>query len=180
MAHEEHYRFFQRVKDRYPDFFVGKKVLDIGSLDINGCNRPLFKECSYIGLDIGPGPNVDIVCLAHLFSAPDESFDVVVSSNAFEHDMHLSMTIKKAVAILKPGGLFFFVCKTTGGGEHGTVRTDTFSSPHTSKLDGWKEYYKNVTENDVRSVIDVDSVFCEYEFGTDEIARDLQFYGIKG
>jgi hypothetical protein len=46
-------------------YFIDKCVLDVGSLDINGNNRYLFDNCEYTGLDIGEGPNVDIVMPIH-------------------------------------------------------------------------------------------------------------------
>ena len=39
MAHPEQREFILKVKEKYPEFFKGKKVLDIGSLDINGSAR---------------------------------------------------------------------------------------------------------------------------------------------
>ena len=39
-------------------------VLDIGSLDVNGNNRCHFIEPrEYVGVDVGPGANVDVVSL---------------------------------------------------------------------------------------------------------------------
>ena len=67
MAHTEQRNFCKSVKAKYPDFFKNKKVLDIGSLDINGSNRDLFENCDYIGLDVGEGKNVDIISIGHLF-----------------------------------------------------------------------------------------------------------------
>ena len=48
MAHKEQRDFCLRVKEKYPEFFKDKKVLDIGSLDINGSNRDLFENCNYM------------------------------------------------------------------------------------------------------------------------------------
>ena len=39
MAHKEQRDFCFRVKNIYPDFFKNKKVLDIGSLDVNGNSK---------------------------------------------------------------------------------------------------------------------------------------------
>ena len=39
MAHPEQRDFIFRVKEKYLEFFKGKKVLDIGSLDINGSEK---------------------------------------------------------------------------------------------------------------------------------------------
>jgi hypothetical protein len=40
-------------------------------------------------------------------------------------------------------------------------------------------YYGNLTENDIRSVINPDEVFSDYEFRSERGDKDLYFYGIK-
>ena len=42
MAHEQQKNFFKRVKEKYPKYFTDVKVLDIGSLDINGSIKDVF------------------------------------------------------------------------------------------------------------------------------------------
>ncbi|MFA5817637.1 MAG: hypothetical protein WC865_18705 [Bacteroidales bacterium] len=39
--------FIQDLSLLYPEFFTGVKVLDCGSLDINGSNRQFFKDSVY-------------------------------------------------------------------------------------------------------------------------------------
>lgn len=65
MAHVEQQNYLTSIKNRFPAFFMGVNVLDIGSLDINGNNRYLFTDYTYTGIDIGEGANVDIVCRGH-------------------------------------------------------------------------------------------------------------------
>ena len=122
MAHIEQRDFCFGVKDKYPEFFKNKKVLDIGSLDINGSNRDLFENCNYTGLDVGEGKNVDIISIGHLFNGPDNHFDTIISTEVFEHDMFYEETIKNVMRMLKPGGLFLFTCGAPGRPEHGTRR----------------------------------------------------------
>ena len=179
MAHREQIDFCEKVKSKFPWFFRGKRILDVGSLDINGCNRYLFEECDYVGLDIGDGPNVDVVCVAHEYDEPDGSFDVVVSTNAFEHDMYFSRTLPNMLRLLKHGGLMFWTCKTTGCREHGTRRSEPSSSPLTSGKGGkWSDFYQNVDEALVRKVIDVDGEFSSYNFSFNR-SGDLCFFGIR-
>lgn len=61
----------------------GKKVIELGSQDVNGSIRPLVDALNpktFIGVDIEDGPNVDVVCSAEeIFSCFEkESFDVVL------------------------------------------------------------------------------------------------------
>lgn len=177
MSHQTQINYCLSIKKKFPNFFINKKVIDFGSLDINGNNKIFFENCDYTGLDIGPGKNVDIICKAHEFDAPDNTYDVVVSTEMLEHDQFLDKSLPNMVRVLKPGGLFFFTCAGLGRHEHGTRRTEPTASPFTSNIDGWGDYYKNVEESMVRSIIAVDEIFLEYQFNY--VPTDLQFYGIK-
>lgn len=180
MAHQEQKDYFISIKKNKPEYFLNKKVLDIGSLDINGNNKNLFENCEYIGLDIAEGKNVDVVSLAHEYKSPDESFDVIISNDCFEHDMFYEKTFKNIIRMLKPNGLFLFTCKTTGSKEHGTLNSDGgFSSPLTIKYPEWANYYKNITEDDVRKTINIDDTFKAYEFSVLDITKDIRFWGVK-
>ena len=95
--------------------------MDIGSLDINGNTRFLFEDFEYTGVDIGEGPNVDVVSKGHEFKS--ERFDIVISTECFEHDMYYKETLKNCVKLCKAGGMFIFTCASTGRAEHGTART---------------------------------------------------------
>lgn len=172
MAHKEQREFLTKIRDMFPDTFNNCSVLDIGSLDINGNNRYLFSNYTYTGIDIGPGPNVDIVCAGHKFR-PDHLFDIVISSECFEHDRFYKETLINAVNLLKSGGMLLFTCATTGRHEHGTSRSAPSSSPFTN------DYYKNLTEEDIRQAIDIENIFIEYAFDGNSKMHDLYFYGIK-
>lgn len=180
MAHPEQRNYCLSVKQKFPNYFSKKKVLDVGSLDINGCNKPLFESCEYLGIDIGVGPNVDLVCKGHELDYADEYFDTIVSTECFEHDMHFTETLKNIVRMLKPEGLFFFTCGGDGRGEHGTLRTDTFSSPLTTRHSpNWANYYRNVNESWFRDIIVPEDHFENFKFSYLAATQDFQFYGIK-
>lgn len=179
MAHPEQAAFFQSVKDAKPEFFSNVFVIDIGSLDINGNNGFLFDNANYIGVDIGIGKNVDVVSKGHEVALPDGTFDVVISSECFEHDMYYAETIRNMYRMLKPGGIFLFSCATTGRPEHGTRRTSPKDAPLLQQSDSWADYYLNLTEADIRAVLDVDVLFKEYQFELNHITHDIYFYGVK-
>ena len=205
MAHNEQREFCQRVKKIYPNFFSNKKVLDIGSLDINGSNKYFFEDCSYIGLDLGEGKNVDVISLGHLYDAPDNYFDTIISTEVFEHDMFYEKTINNIIRMLKPGGLFLFTCAAPGRPEHGTrnhrtnTATNQYSAPFLSGInvsddpnipdsllytsDEWADYYKNLTGDDFNKFPLFVQNFPDGYFEINnnaEIPSDLYFYGIKG
>ena len=180
--HTQVRQFCDSLKQKYPSFFIGSLALDVGSMDINGNNRYLFQGGQYIGLDIAAGNNVDVVSKGHEYSHPEgKKFDVVLSTSALEHDMHYEKTIPHMYELLREGGLMFFSVQTTDCPEHGTRRTDPNLSPNTvANSEEWSNYYKNLTEEDVRKVLDVDALFESYGFSLDgEPSNDLFFWGIK-
>lgn len=178
MAHLAQQVFFKKLKDKFQEKFTDCSVLDIGSLDINGNNRYLFENYTYIGVDVGPGRNVDVVSKGHEYKS-DIKYDIVISSECFEHDMFYSETIKNCVELTKNGGLFTFTCASTGRPEHGTRRSKPQDAPLLNENLEWGDYYKNLTEEDIRKVLDVDNIFSEYYFEYNPTAFDLYFWGIK-
>jgi SAM-dependent methyltransferase len=179
MAHQQQIDFCNSVKKLLPQFFSGRFVLDIGSLDINGNNQYLFDDCLYLGVDLLPGRNVDLTTKGHELDLPDESMDVIISTECFEHDQFYSLTLKNIVRMLKPGGLFMFTCATTNRPEHGTRRTMPEDAPFIQKFGEWADYYKNLDEADIRQVLNLDVIFDRYAFSTNQETCDLYFWGIK-
>ena len=170
MSHPAQMNFVSNVQKRFPDLFSNTNVLEIGSLDINGSIRTFFTNCNYIGVDIGPGKGVDVVCAGQDLTYPDNSFDVVASCECFEHNPYWVDTFNNMIRMSRC--LVFFSCATTGRNEHGTTRTSPSDAPYCG------DYYANITEEDVRSKCDL-SAFKEYEFSVDKNSHDLYFWGLK-
>jgi len=177
MAHREQRDYFHELKNKFPKFFTGVNVLEVGSLNINGTIRDFFDDCSYIGIDVARGPGVDIVCQGQAYDAPDEHFDVCASVECFEHNPYWVETFKNMVRMCKSGGLVIMTCATTGRPEHGTISHEPSSSPLTCNL-GW-DYYRNLTEDDFRFSMDISSMFKQCRFSNHMSNCDLQFWGIK-
>jgi SAM-dependent methyltransferase len=188
MAHKEQIDYVNRVKDKFPTFFQKQKVLGIGTFNVCGTEDQFFNNCNYQGLDLGPGPGVDIVCPAQDYDAPDNSYDVIISCECFEHNPFYKETIQNAYRILKPGGMFLFTCATIGRPIHGTASLEEESKkkfpkwktmPNVVKENWDNDYYKNLTEEDIRECIDIDNSFSEYEFEVETNHCDLFFHGFK-
>ncbi len=177
MAHRQQLDFVATLAKSMPDFFSGKRVLEIGSMDINGSVRRFFKDCDYLGIDVGPGPGVDIVCQGQDFRGGSESFDVVISCEVMEHNPYWVETTENMIRMLRPGGLFVLTCATTGRAEHGTARTDPKWSPNTVS-EGW-EYYKNLTSKHFSESISLSSWFAKFQFFENWDSFDLYLVGIK-
>ncbi len=83
----------------------GARVLDVGS----GIKPyyPFFidKVDEYIGVDLFPGDVVDVVASSDKLPFEDESFDVVISTQVFEHLAEPGLTAKEIYRVLKPGGM---------------------------------------------------------------------------
>ncbi len=133
----------------------------------------------YLGIDLLPGKNVDLASKGHELNFPDESIDVIISTECFEHDQFYILTLRNIVRMLKPGGLFCFSCASTLRPEHGTRRTTPQDAPFTQEFGGWSDYYKNLEECDVRRVLDIGTLFEKYAFSSNQESCDLYFWGIK-
>lgn len=97
------------------------QVLDVGAMDVNGSYRQFFDDpaWAYTGLDMEAGNGVDVVLpQPYDWSAlNDDSFDVVISGQAFEHIEFPWVTILEVARVLRPGGLLCLIVPS-GGYEH--------------------------------------------------------------
>lgn len=146
MAHKTQRDNFAIVKKIYAEYFDTKKILEVGSLNLNGSIRTYFKDCEYIGCDVAEGKDVDIAIQGQNLEFPSNHFDVVISTECFEHNPYWIETLSNMLRMLKNDGMVIISCASAGRGEHGTARTSPEHCPLRSH-EGWK-YYKNLTKND--------------------------------
>jgi hypothetical protein len=173
MSHPEQRDFFQRTREKFPNFFTNVSVLEVGSLNINGTVRDFFNSAQYVGVDVSDGPGVDIVAHGESLSFPDGSFDVVVSAECFEHNPQWLETF---INMYRMASKFvIFTCASDGRPEHGTTRTTPQDSPFTLSWD----YYCNLNEKDFKDNLNFDSLFMSYEFSYNPVSHDLYFWGVK-
>lgn len=171
IMHPEVIDYIERVKSQHPTYFVGKRVLEVGSLIINGTPRVHFEGCAYLGIDLQEGDGVDTVAAASTYIRPN-TFDVVVCTEVLEHDRDWETSLRQMYANLAPNGLLLITCAGPTRPEHGTTRTDTYSSPFTT------DYYRNISKEDLLGVLPTE-LFSECEIGYQRGLEDLHFYGIK-
>jgi SAM-dependent methyltransferase len=178
--HEEARLFTLFVKELLGDYFKTKRVLDVGSGDINGNNRFLFENCQYDGNDVIQARNVTIVSKTKDLQFEDNTFDTIVSTECFEHDPEYKESMQKIVKMLKPNGLFCFTCASTDRKEHGTRRSEPHNSFGTiGNLEDMADYYKNLTVVDINEAIPLNEHFSVWDSYYNEYAKDLYFVGIK-
>lgn len=163
---------------RIESFYKRPRVLEIGSYDVNGSVRSNFKNASnYVGVDLIPGPSVDVVNKGHLYKS-ETKFDIVLSVESFEHNSDWIKTFENMIELADDNGIVIFTCATKGRLEHGTYRTDPYSSPGTASKEN--SYYKNLTATDFMNSFPLKSAFVCYDFFVNDLTKDLYFYGLKG
>lgn len=130
----------------------GMLVLDVGSLDVNGTHRPLVEAQGgrYVGLDIVPGPNVDVVTEPFRYPFADATFDVVLSGSAMEHVTAIWRWVPELARVLKPSGQL-------------VITTHTAWEEHRHPLDCWR-----IMPDGMRYLFDLTGVLEDYEIEADE------------
>lgn len=106
---------------------AGRRVLEVGSADVNGSVRPLIEARGpreYCGVDIGPGSGVDVICdAAKLIDRFGEnSFDVVISTELLEHVPDWRAVVHAMKGVCKPGGVMLVTTRSRGFMYHGYPR----------------------------------------------------------
>jgi SAM-dependent methyltransferase len=92
------------------------RVLEIGSMNVNGALRDhKTSEMEYTGLDIEPGPGVDIVTEPGAsLPIPDDSFDLAIASSVFEHDPAFWVTFVEMCRVVRSGGYIYISAPSNG------------------------------------------------------------------
>ncbi|PZV40541.1 hypothetical protein B5V02_00500 [Mesorhizobium kowhaii] len=86
----------------------GAKLIEIGSRARSGNTyRQLFPNCAYFGIDVAPGPNVDLVTDAHSMAGVKDMFDFAFSISVFEHLMMPWVAPHALNRVLNNGALAF-------------------------------------------------------------------------
>ncbi len=160
-----------RVKKIHPQYFENKNVLEVGSQDINGSVRKHFKNCDYLGIDLGEASGVDLVVSIIDFSRENE-YDVVISSEMLEHCKEWDLALLQMYKNTKPGGMFILTCAGPNRQEHGT-------SNHTPQDSAFTlDHYRNISIEDFSSILPKE-MFRESSLPLERGNTDLYFWGIK-
>ncbi len=175
--HHAPMHFIYETKVLYPKFFENKRWLEIGSGNCFPRAKSHTKNCEWVGVDIEDGENVDVVSLGHLYK-DNGVFDAVCAFEVFEHDPYLDLTVINMLKHLKPGGLFIMTCAGVGRAEHGTSRSHPVAMPFTQDMDRWKDFYRNRTPYDFKSIPHWDRLNSGY-WVINEALGDLYYRGWK-
>lgn len=119
--HKSTYEKMKWFKDNFLNIGTPLSILDIGSLDTTGNNynyRTIFdyNGWDYTGLDYKNGDNVDILVndIYNIVEINDNSYDVIISGQLFEHLGFFWLTMGEIERILKPGGLCCIIVPSSG------------------------------------------------------------------
>jgi len=122
MCHRSVHGFFSA--ELHPSEVAGRRVLEVGSRDVNGTVRPFLTSLGardYVGVDMEPGPGVDRLCdvadLAKEFAS--DPFEVVVTTEMLEHVRNWRIAIGNLKRVVAPGGLLVITTRSFGFPYHG-------------------------------------------------------------
>lgn len=169
MSHKHQRRFCEHLRAVMPEQFVGAKVLDVGSFDVNGNNRYLFRGGSFLGIDMIAGKGVDRVCTVHEVLGP---FSVVISTEALEHDPEWRKTLKAMSDRVSAGGLLIMTCAGPGRLEHGTRKCPMPGMANEG------DYYQNLSPVDILCGLPLEQ-YSAYDVHYHDINFDTYFWGKK-
>lgn len=170
--HTEVSDYVAAVKHKHPSFFYGRRVLEVGSLDINGSVRDFFTGGMYVGIDLGEGPGVDRVARVHELGETAR-YDMVISTGMLEHDKHWKLSLAAMYRALAPRGMLLLTCAGPDFPEHGTTAANPGDAPFTN------DWYRNISVEDFQEVLGR-QLFKSYNLSYGlQGRRDLLFHGIK-
>lgn len=102
----------------------GRRILEVGSLDINGSVRRIIGSLEpreYMGVDIVNGPGVDMVCCVEnlLEQFGGKRFDVVISTELLEHVREWRKAISNIKGVCVLNGIILITTRSFGFPYHG-------------------------------------------------------------
>jgi hypothetical protein len=103
-----------------PGEVAGKPVAEVGSRDHNGSVQEIIcflEPASYLGIDIQPGPKVNLIMDAADLPCYG-SFDLVVSTECLDHCEDWKSAVRGMVTALNPGGLWLLTVRSEGFAYH--------------------------------------------------------------
>lgn len=109
--HTQVKNYIARMKQLFPEAFAAKKIVEAGSLDMNGNPRIYFDATEYVGVDWREGPGVEEVALFQNWKGrPDGHFDMAISTEMMEHNPMWRASIRRMVELVRPGGYVLITC----------------------------------------------------------------------
>jgi SAM-dependent methyltransferase len=109
------------TRNLYDEEMRGKDILEVGSYDTNGSLRPFVESRyprSYVGIDVARGKGVDVLADAENLPFKPESFDVILSTEVFEHLFNWQRVVSGIKKVCKPNGIILVTTRSIGFNFH--------------------------------------------------------------
>jgi SAM-dependent methyltransferase len=169
VVHRELRDWLEEARDLHPHAFSShRRVLECGSMDINGSPRPFFEGCEYVGVDWRDGPGVDVVSLAHEFEGGP--FDTVISTEMLEHDPYWRLSVQRMIDLLAPHGTLIISAAGPGRTEH--RRDESPGGDYYANVEPLRLLIQIMTHGDFRQVWLVQNeqhhdvyLLCDWKYG---------------
>lgn len=105
--HPEAREWVEKFVEEYAPF---RRVIEIGSRNVNGSVRDLFGDSEYVGIDIREGPEVDWVGDAVDYPGPKYLVDCIVNCETLEHARNWRKIIQVSSSWLAADGYMVITC----------------------------------------------------------------------
>jgi len=128
-----------------------QSIVEIGSRNINGTVRDFFNQSKYVGLDLHPGPCVDVVSDAFMWNPPDP-VDLVLCCEVLEHAFDWQNLVLHACQWLKPNGRIVITCAGPGRAPHSAINGGPLQKG---------EWYANISPRDLAFVLNDAGIFTD-------------------
>lgn len=163
------------VKRQMPDYFRGKKVLEIARPGIAGVAHEWFDQSTIVVPPTRqvpePGRSGDEPIEG--YSAASETFDTVVSCESFEHLPQWRDAFLNALRMMRKDGLLVITCAGFGRKQHETPRC-----PSPDPAAPQESYYRNLSPADFAPLARFEDHFAEWCFLEDRTVQDLYLLAI--
>lgn len=169
MHPEAHAGLDRMLADAGIDRDLPWRALDLGGADINGTGRDLLPAAKWTGLDIHPGPGVDVVADATTWTPPPGAeWDIVVCTELLEHVDRWPAVVTTAACALVNAGYLFVTCAATGRRPHG-ARGEPYPAPN--------EYYGNIDPTEL--LLHLGTHFRDLHVDYNPNPGDVYAWGVK-
>lgn len=112
--HDNSLQIMKRLFKEHAPHGAWSECYDVGSYDVNGTYRPIAEGhlWNYSGIDISPGPNVDVVLPEHSAARWSDYLppvNLVISGQCMEHTRWPWRWIEQVRELMSDGGKLFLI-----------------------------------------------------------------------
>jgi SAM-dependent methyltransferase len=96
-------------------FSLPEPIVEVGAYQVEGQEalgnlRTLFPSREYLGIDMRPGPGVDLIANVEALPQHDSSVGTIIALSVFEHVRHFWRGFDEVRRVLRPNGVLLVSC----------------------------------------------------------------------